>query len=105
MEIINKYKPDKINQNAFIFPVFPEDLDLNNAIQLDLAISRASAYINKNLKIIAKKLGIEKRISFHVSRHTFATRALRKGMSIDKVRPFSYKGYTDLCKNCKFRIR
>jgi len=44
LEIINKYKPEKINKNAFIFPVFPEDLDLKNAIQLDLSISRASAY-------------------------------------------------------------
>jgi integrase/recombinase XerD len=37
------------------------------------------------LKTIATKAKIEKKISFHTSRHTFATRALRKGMRIEYV--------------------
>ena len=45
----------------------------------------ATAYINKNLKILAKKTGIERPLLFHISRHTWATRALKKGISIDKV--------------------
>jgi integrase/recombinase XerD len=85
LEIIKKYKPAKANNNAFIFPQLPEDIKLTNAREVDTEISRATAYINKNLKIIAIKLKIEKNISFHISRHTFATRALRKGISIDKV--------------------
>ena len=40
---------------------------------------------NKNLKAITKKASIEKHISFHSSRHTWATRALRKGMRIEHV--------------------
>ena len=65
--------------------MLPDDLNENEPRELDNAISSASAYINKNLKIIAKKAGIEKPLSFHISRHTWATRALRKGISIDKV--------------------
>ena len=42
-------------------------------------------YYKKNLKIISKLAEIDKNISFHLSRHTFATRALTKGISIDKV--------------------
>ncbi len=61
------------------------NIDLNNPRELDNAISSATSYINKNLKIICKKIGVEKNLSFHISRHTFATRALRKGISIDKV--------------------
>lgn len=45
----------------------------------------ATNYINKGLKILASETGIEKPLSFHISRHTWATRALRKGISIDKV--------------------
>lgn len=85
LDIIKKYMPKVPNKNAFIFPLLPDDLDLNDPRELDTAISRATAYINKNLKIIADKLQIDKKISFHISRHTFATRALRKGISIDKV--------------------
>jgi integrase/recombinase XerD len=85
LEIINKYKPIEPNKNGFIFPQLPADVDLANARELDTAISRSTAYINKNLKIIKNKLELEKKISFHISRHTFATRALRKGISIDKV--------------------
>ena len=44
-----------------------------------------NASANKSLLRIAEKVGIEKRISFHTSRHTWATRALSKGMKIHHV--------------------
>jgi site-specific recombinase XerD len=85
LEFIDKYKPKKKNHEAFIFPMLPDDLDLNDLRAVDTAISRATAYINKNLKLLVTKTKINKHISFHTSRHTWATRALRKGISIDKV--------------------
>jgi len=69
----------------FIFPMLDDNLKIEDARALDSAISSATAYINKNLKFIAQKAGIDKPLSFHISRHTWATRALRKGISIDKV--------------------
>lgn len=85
LEIINRYKPKKIIKENHIFPMLDNSLDENDLQLLDNEISKATAYINKNLKIIAKKAKIAKHISFHISRHTFATRALKKGISIDKV--------------------
>lgn len=85
IEILLKYKIDRPKPNDFLFPMFNSNIDLNNAVQLDSSISSCTAYINKNLKLIAEKAGIEKKLSFHISRHTWATRALRKGISIDKV--------------------
>ena len=41
--------------------------------------------INKRLKSIAKKCGIEKSLSFHQSRHTMAVFALNNGMPIESV--------------------
>ena len=41
--------------------------------------------INKNLKSIATKAKISKKITFHVARHTFATIALKKGIRIEYV--------------------
>lgn len=85
LEIIKKYKPKKANPEAFIFPMLPADINLYDPQAVDVAISRATAHINNNLKIIKNAADIGKHISFHISRHTWATRALKKGISIDKV--------------------
>ena len=41
--------------------------------------------INLNLRQICKQCGITKKVTFHVSRHTFATFALSMGVSIESV--------------------
>jgi integrase/recombinase XerD len=73
------------NAANFIFPVLPGNYDKVNKTEAHRIIVAKTALINKNLKIIAKRLKITKNISFHSSRHTWATRALRKGVTIDKV--------------------
>jgi integrase/recombinase XerD len=83
--IIEKYRPAKYEPTDYIFPMLDNDLKRNDPIVMDTEISRATAYINKNLDFITKKVGLTKHVSFHVSRHTWATRALTKGISIDKV--------------------
>ncbi len=85
LEIINKHKPKKVVKEHHIFPMLDNEADENDLQLMDKNISVANAYINKNLKIIAEKAKLTKHISFHISRHTFATRALKKGISIDKV--------------------
>lgn len=85
MEIIKKYKPAKPNLEHYIFPMLKNGLNENDLRLMDKEISGATAYINKNLKTIAEAIELGKHVSFHISRHTFATRALRKGISIDKV--------------------
>lgn len=85
LEIIARYNPKKVSPDQFLFPMLPNDLNLNDPIEVDRKITVATAHINKNLKIIARKVGIAKNLSFHISRHTWATRALLKGISIDKV--------------------
>lgn len=83
--ILNKYNKGNSNPTDYIFPMVDNSVTPSNARAYDLAVSRATACINKSLKLIAKKCKIEKRLSFHISRHSFATRALTKGISIDKV--------------------
>lgn len=85
IEIINQFRSKKPQPTDFIFPMLENGLDLNNPQVAYTAISSATAYINKNLKELAKRAKLEKHLSFHISRHTWATRALRKGISIDKV--------------------
>lgn len=88
--IINKWKSSPTPSKKFVFPFLPEHLDLSdhcseNALKIDKLIASKSAAVNKNLKIIAEKSEISKRLTTHIARHTWATRALRKGISIDKV--------------------
>jgi integrase/recombinase XerD len=85
LAIIEKYRPKRAEKEHYLFPMLENGLDEKDLRLVDTEISIATAYINKNLKILAGKAEIEKPISFHISRHTFATRALRKGISIDKV--------------------
>jgi integrase/recombinase XerD len=83
--LLDEYVSDLPSPESFIFPLLNPDLNLEDKKACLLAKSRAAALINKGLRSIAKKAKIEKHIHFHTSRHTFATRALRKGMRIEYV--------------------
>lgn len=85
LEILQLYTNKDNKPEQFIFPVLKADYDKFTPNAKHLAIGSSTALINKNLKTIAKKAKIDKSISFHTSRHTFGTRALRKGMRIEYV--------------------
>ena len=83
LAVVNtKEKPLPID---FIFPVLPANYDKLTKLEAHRILVSKTALINKNLKTLAERVGISKNISFHTSRHTWATRALRKGVTIDKV--------------------
>jgi len=65
LEIIRRYEPYR--RGRYLFPM--------------LSYSR----VNFLLKRIAKECGIERNVTFHQSRHSFATLALSKGMPIETV--------------------
>jgi integrase/recombinase XerD len=85
LEILAYYKQFMQNESDFIFPGLKSNIDYSDPTHLHSGISSATTLCNKSLRKIAKKLNINKTISFHTSRHTFATRALRKGMRIEYV--------------------
>lgn len=85
LEILKKYRADDSKSEDFIFPFLKNNDDYTDKKKLFNAISSATAYTNGDLKDIAKMVGIEKKLSFHSARHTFATRALMKGMRIEYV--------------------
>ena len=49
-------------------------------------ISTKNALINKSLKRLAGKAGISKKVSMHISRHSFASVAAQKGIESNKVK-------------------
>lgn len=63
----------QILPDNYVFNVLKVDVDNVTAQDTLNAISSATAIINKQLKRIAEKVGIEKNLSTHVGRHSFAT--------------------------------
>jgi integrase/recombinase XerD len=85
LEILKLYKKKDSKPEDFIFPFLKNDEDYSNKRKLYNAISSATTYTNDDLKDIAKIINLEKRLSFHTARHTFATLALKKTMRIEYV--------------------
>lgn len=84
--IIIKYKRKDKNKEDYIFPLLKY---IDGEIITDKRINnRISQYNNKSntlLKIIAEKINLPFKLTFHSSRHTFATIALKRGMRIEYV--------------------
>ena len=85
LEIIKMYDVEERQPNHYIFPFLKNDADYSDPKKLFTAISSITAYTNTDLKDLAKLAEIKKNVHFHTSRHTWATRALRKGMRIEYV--------------------
>lgn len=85
LELMLRYRKEMDDKNAFVFPVLSATVNKDDHLMLYAAIRSATTQVNRNLKVLAKLAGIDKRLTFHISRHSFAVMALRKGISIDKV--------------------
>jgi integrase/recombinase XerD len=79
-KILNYYGPKEVDE--YIFPFFRSDIDYTNPMFLHNQISAKTALINKYLKFIAEKAGINKNISTHTARHSFADIARKKTNNI-----------------------
>ena len=77
----NNGGPDK-----YVFNILKVDVDKVNAQDALNAISSATAIINKQLKRIAEKVGIEKNISTHVGRHSYATALLTSDIPLPVIK-------------------
>ncbi len=73
-EILSHYKPDKPSPEAYVLP-YLHDADREDPEDLERKINSAISKINKKLKKVAKRAGIDKNLSTHISRHTFGNLA------------------------------
>ena len=88
VKILQSYQ----GQNGdYCFPVLPENFNIED---LSLWISRKNALFNKTLKTIAKKAKVNKKLTFHTSRHTFATLSISSGIQTEVVKEML--GHKDL---------
>lgn len=94
LQILEAYKNENTNPDSFVFPFVTSDKDIDTPMKRHDYVGKKTSLVNKELKAIAKKAEITKKITFHVSRHTFATVALRKGIRMEYVSKLL--GHSDL---------
>lgn len=86
MDILSKYKKENATPTDFIFPIIKqkEKYLKDREYRQDIK-EKATGSINFQLNKIGKDLKFDFSLSFHLSRHTFATNALNNGMRIEHV--------------------
>ncbi len=85
LEILFFYRKEDNTPVHYVFPILSHLADYSDPKELHKKLITTTSNIDIRLKEIGKKAGIQKRFSFHTSRHTFATWALRKGIRIEYV--------------------
>ncbi|HLG40371.1 MAG TPA: site-specific integrase [Chitinophagaceae bacterium] len=70
LDILKKYERFKENPDDLIFPEL-KNADFNNNTRIQKLINNADKKFNKSLKKIAGTAEIDKKITMHISRHTF----------------------------------
>ncbi len=79
-KILNKYEPLRDDFQGYVFP-YLEKADLKNPHDIFVKARSANGLINTELRGIAKRLNINKKMSMHISRHSFGN------ISGDKISP------------------
>ena len=82
LEILKEYQSISAKQEDFIFPFMRNDLNRENKSYFKKQIEAKAALINKCLKQLAEKVEIEKNLSTHIARHSFADIARKKKTSL-----------------------
>ena len=73
--IIHHYKTDGAKDSDYLFPIMKTGKDYTEISVLKREISSNNIMINRALRELAVKAGIKKKLSFHVSRHSFTLNA------------------------------
>lgn len=81
LKILRKW--EKYGRNKrFVFDMLPEDYDLKDQNRFFMDRNSKDKTINTSLKGARLYLGISTSLSIHVARHSFAVRAINKGISV-----------------------
>lgn len=80
-EILKHYRKSG-SDDDYIFPILDTNKDLNTPAVFDSDKSSKNVMVNKALKKVANKAGIQLKLSFHISRHSFARHAANMGMNV-----------------------
>lgn len=81
-EILEKYRADNNHKNSFVFPILSQDL---TPIQRHNKIKYFTRFVNKHLKELARNNELPSDISTYWARHSFTTKSIRNGASMEFI--------------------
>ncbi len=89
LQILSEWQKKRPN-SKYVFDLVQDDLCLDNDIERKKAISKADKCINQSLLKAGEQIGLPFSLTMHVSRHTFAMKAMNnkdesKKISIDVI--------------------
>lgn len=82
IEILEKWKG---RHNVFVFGLLPDDFNLKDEEKLRTRRNSITKSINKSLESISKKAQLDKKVTFHMARHSWAVNALEQGMAMNMI--------------------
>ena len=108
IDILKAYRKKNSKSTDYIFPLLSNDEEWSKAItQADKdrllpdikkllfnQIESKSTMVNRCLKQIAEQAGIDKKLSTHIARHSFAMAAINNGVDVVKIKKML--NHTDL---------
>lgn len=84
--VLEKYRTLFSQEEDYVFPLMAGPVDETNDFSISRKLVSATVAVNQQVKRLAARAGLEKCISTHVGRHTFATSLLSKGASIYEIK-------------------
>jgi integrase/recombinase XerD len=94
LEILEKYSASIPGGDGYVFQMVPESIFNADANSIDKAVCTATANYNRDLKKLAKMVGIDKSLSSHIARISFITMAVASGIDMTTVKNIA--GHADL---------
>jgi site-specific recombinase XerD len=80
--VITLYANKDQNSESFVFPIHSDDENDETNRKHHKNFTR---YINQHMSRLGKSVGVNKPISYQMARHSFATQAIRNGLSMEFV--------------------
>ena len=75
----------KGKHKVFVFGFLPDNFDLKDEEELRIRRNSITATINKSLRRISEIVQIDKKVTCHIARHSWAVNALEQGMPISMI--------------------
>lgn len=69
----------------FVYGLLADEFDLDDEVVLKRTVNSRNKTMNQSLQCMGEKIGLPFRLHFHISRHTFASWAINRGIDVKTI--------------------